>query len=1227
MGAASDQLEVSAPAPRFTEEQSCAILTRDVPIALSAGAGCGKTFVLTERYLSHLEPGSPDAPSPDLSRLVAFTFTDRAAREMRDRIRAKCLERLQRATSEQGDYWLRLLRSLDSARVSTIHSFCGSLLRSHAAEAGLDPRFTVLEQAQAEALFVEQIDDLLRTRLSARDEDVLELVVQFGLDRLRGVVADLYHDCRRGDRWQWLDRKPEELVDRWAEFHRQYVVPQAAREVVECEAARGLLAILRAHVFDHAEVRNKQEVLLRLLPNLAESDDLQRDLLIVREEAKVGRGKKYWPSDEIYDRFLKAAKKLRDTIDKVNERVEFDRSAALAAAQLGLALLKLVDAVARTYEAAKLELAALDFDDLIERARQLLCDSRHERLRARLAENTSALLVDECQDTDPVQAELIQALCGDEVPAAKLFLVGDFKQSIYRFRGADPTVFRRLRGDTPERGRLPLTRNFRSQPAILDFVNALFCEALAAPEMPYEPLTAQRNQTHKGAAIEFMWCLPEQPTADGDADATVAGEDQAAAKQAAAKQAAREAAAAGALRRREADWLARRICQLLAGEPVDGAPPLVVHDPATSQLRRVQPGDIAILFRSLSDVAYYEEALRNHGIDYYLVGGHAFYAQQEIYDVLNLLRSLASPADEVSVAGVLRSPFFSFSDETLFWIAQHPQGLWAGLTADHLPLEIGDQERNRVAFAAKLLGDLRDRKDRVTIAELINTALARTGYDAVLLGEFLGERKLANLRKIVGQARDFEAGGTMGLSAFIVQLSQFIVRQPREPLAATQPEATDVVRLMTIHQSKGLEFPVVFVPDLGRKENLSTRSAAYCAEWGPMLKLPDDHEYGKIKTALHFYHQMSAMADEDETRRIFYVACTRAADFLVLSSGLKKFDSMDSTCLRLLAERFDIQTGRVLATLPAGYQTPAVRVILDEPQIAKNTQAKRGGITKGIVDEIEAAGRSGPVATVRSADAIPAAVSAARRFSVSRLKGALEPVTGATSDSPSPASFAPTDDAAALGILVHSVLQTLDFGGSSDLAAEISRQADRLRLRDADTCCTALEMTERFRQSPRARQLSRAGRIFREVEFVLAWPPSFANGARRKASKSAPATGARQPALAGNGKRYLQGYLDCVYQDADGQWHVLDYKTNQVSAGRVTALAGEYEMQMLAYGIAAEQATGEVVADVTLHFLRTGEEVSVSWNDEVRRRGVEFIDRAIDAVVGQTPLAETKPAT
>ena len=374
---------------------------------------------------------------------------------------------------------------------------------------------------------------------------------------------------------------------------------------------------------------------------------------------------------------------------------------------VGLQLLTLADAAQLYYAERKRELNVLDFNDLLSRADALLTDPRHKEMTRRLSSQIELLLVDEFQDTDPLQVNLVEALCGG-VAGGKLFFVGDYKQSIYRFRGAKPHVFRGLREQTPPAGQLSLTLNFRSQPAILDFVNALFYEDLGDG---YESLKPHRPQVSPKPAVEFLWA----PGALNDRE----NKDS--------------------LRRREADWIARRLRALIdSGQPmVWDADAADAKDPAA---RPAQPGDVAILFVACRMWTFTKMRLRRNGLDYYVVGGHAFYAQQEIFDLLNLLRTINSRSDQVSLAGVLRSGMFSLADEKLFWLSRHPEGIAAGLFAAKLRPEIPAAQAERVRFAARTILELRQLKDQVRICELIEAVLERTGYDAVLLSEFMGER-------------------------------------------------------------------------------------------------------------------------------------------------------------------------------------------------------------------------------------------------------------------------------------------------------------------------------------------------------------------------------------------------------------------------------------------------------------------------------------------------------
>ena len=553
------------------------------------------------------------------------------------------------------------------------------------------------------------------------------------------------------------------------------------------------------------------------------------------------------------------------------------------AAEFALQTLELAGELASQYDRKKRELAVLDFNDLLSSARELLVGPERAAVRRQLASQIRLLLVDEFQDTDPLQVEMVKAICDNEHLGGKLFFVGDHKQSIYRFRGARPEVFRDLQDEIPPEGRLPLSMNFRSQPAILEFVNTLFCEELGPN---YEPLQPKRLQVSPRPAVELLWACDPAVANDAVDPPPVVQEDMGRRER---------------LLRREADWIARRIRSMLdSGEKIvwdsDAAK---AGSPAP---RAVREGDVAVLFRAMTNVDHYEEALRRYGINYYLVGGRAFYSQQEIFDLLNLLRAINSVSDEVSLAGALRSPMFGLLDESLLWLAKDGS-LSTGLFELELPEELDKQQRDRVECAKATLLALRAMKDRVPVAQLIGETLERTGYDAMLLAEFLGERKLANLQKLIEQARSFDRAGIFSLSDFITQLSEFVARQPDEALAATHPETADVVKLMSIHQSKGLEFPVVVVPDMGRKRHNVGPVMAFTPELGPMFK---DAE---AVTGYDLWMMAENDADSSETSRLLYVAATRAADYLILSSGMEEPGKAMGPWLELLDRRFDLMTG------------------------------------------------------------------------------------------------------------------------------------------------------------------------------------------------------------------------------------------------------------------------------------------------------------------------------
>jgi ATP-dependent helicase/nuclease subunit A len=1156
----------------LTAEQRDAIATREVSVALSAGAGCGKTHVLTERFLSHLEPPGEGDERTHLGQLVAITFTDAAAREMRSRIRRTCYDRLiGAATAQEQDHWLQQLREIDSARVSTIHAFCASLLRAHAAAANLDPTFAVLDQGEADLLQYETIDDVLRDQLAQLDADTLDLAAACGLARLKQQIAALLTGRRDASFQRWIDKSPADLLGAWQMFHEEKAFPLAVRSIADEAPIDEVAALLR-----DVETQGKKQAfvearaaLLDLLPRIKKGTVNAAELQAIRGYARV-QGlctANDWGSADGYSSYKDACTELRRVIDRQAPR-DFDPEAAEETARLGLALLRLTEKVIEQYDARKRARGALDFDDLLFAAYRLIVDPQNSALRNQLADDLRQLLVDEFQDTDQLQVDLVKALCGPGFGAGRLFFVGDFKQSIYRFRGAEPAVFRDLRAGVPEPGRLPLTVNFRSQPAILHFVNALFCDAFAQDGHDYEPLRANRPQTTELPAVEFLWTIAPDKN-----NRSIPGSVLDA-------------------RRQEARAIARRIRSLMD----ENCPERPIFDKVTREPRRLQLGDVAILFRALSDVQVYEEALREFGLDYYLVGGHAFYAQQEIYDVLNLLRAVASTADEVSLAGVLRSPFFALQDETLFWLVESAGSLNAGLLSDRPPRELSPEQCAKVTAAAETVRHLRALKDRVPLATLLAEALHRTGYDAVLLTEFLGQRKLANLRKLIERARAADHGA-IDLDGFITQLGQFIARDPKEALAATLPEAENVIRLMTIHHAKGLEFPFVVVPDLDRRPLLTPPPAALHPELGPLVPAPADDEQTSVTTGMSLFAAVERAEELEERKRMLYVAATRAADYLICSSSLEAFDKPASDWMKLLAERFDLADGQLIARLPAGYVAPAVRVTTQPSTDDKPAGKSRSPDLVKLLEEAHRLVADGESDVPTAVAPIPVDHAARRTFSFSRLTGQLKKVSGTFSVPLSDPSQEAAIDPRGFGSLVHDVLARIDFRDGGDVAEWCELLAPQhVLFNSGEAASTARDMIARFVASPPGRRLAESAAMHREVEFLLAWPPGETTG-----------DGA-----------HIRGYIDCLYQDADGNWRLADYKTDDVAPADVPRIAKRYEMQLYVYAMAAERALGQPPVELALHFLRPGTQHVFPWNVAARRRAIEMVNQAIEECIAPT---------
>jgi ATP-dependent helicase/nuclease subunit A len=1180
-----------APPQKLTDEQHSAIYNRNVSIGLSAGAGCGKTFVLTRRFLTNLEPSENGSPNTaPLSRVVAITFTDRAAREMRDRIRDQCARRLQECAERDISHWLTILRGLDAARISTIHSFCSGLLRRHAVAAGIDPQFRPLEMEIGQALLRQSVAKTVKRLLEAGDPHCSRLLAEFGLEPLRRALRKLVIGRATVDALPFQNRLANQFAEDWLDRLRREFLPRATGHVVQSPLVTQLLQLLKENEPVNAVMQQRRRDLIVGLEALRNSEipDVEQ-LFELREKAKVhgGGNKSGWDDEAPYEGIKDSLERLRRRIDELKVFTEADPSEIQNATETSAALVTVVEAAAADFSAAKLEAGVLDFDDLLVKTRDLLRDSPEVRQEA--ADSIGALLVDEFQDTDGIQAEIVQALVGGELSTGKLFVVGDSKQSIYRFRGADPSVFDATRSSLPAHGRLPLTRNFRSQPEILNFVNSLF-----EPVMPhYERLVPHRAQTSPRPAIEFLFAFPGPDEEEGDEKV-----DE--------------------LRRREAEWIARRILALL-NDPV---PRILDRDPdsKSEHLRRVKAGDIAVLFRAMSDSAVYEDVFRRRGIDYYLVGGRAFFAQQEVYDFVNLCTFLNDPADAIALVGILRSPFFSLSDDTIVAITGVGELSLQQALRQPPPLSLSESQREQVGLAARVIEELLEKKDRIPLAELLELALARTAYDASLLHEFLGRRKVANLRKLIEMARQFDRSGIGTLADFTRRLQEFVSEETVEDLAATHPESSDVVRLMTIHQAKGLEFPVVILADMDRKNKSSYWDAVYHPKFGPLLVPPRFGTDEPYHLALRMHQYVEDREDEDESRRILYVALTRAADHLILSAGLGGDRNVQSLWMRLLSERYDLGTGlpkgdpyvastpenRTASVAPAQapIAIPEILVHLRQPDLISVPRPDTKMVRLAQLREIVGAGEAGPLpplmGRVRPVHSGPIDLTVSQIEEADALLRGSEPparhrdtgIESAREEANEPRGEAAT----LLGSLVHRVIERLPRDSSLSVGAtaavvEAVLKGDPGRHVAAIDAAILTRRVQALVESDLWGEIGSADRCFREIDFLLGWPIGKA-----PTDQSA----------------VIAGALDCLLLLPGGDWKIIDYKTGRLPEGDPTVLLEHFSIQLVLYAEAVQAMVGRPPASIEIVALEENpRRFPLKLWDEFRRPVFARINAAI----------------
>jgi ATP-dependent helicase/nuclease subunit A len=1055
---------------RLTAEQQRAVDRRDGSLLVRAGAGTGKTTVLVERFVrAVVDDGVP------VESILAITFTEKAAAEMRTRVRRRFLDLGRRAEA----------RAAEGAWISTIHGFCSRLLRAHALSAGVDPEYRVLDELEAGRLALEAFDAALEEFMGdGEDPEHVEMVASYTPDRLRDMVRTVHSHLRSRGR-----RRPA------------------------LEAAQ---------------------------PPESGGED---------------------------------------------ERLEYRTHAMLRV---------LLELYGLRYERLKRGRSGLDFEDLELAARDLLAGG--EGLREQYAARFAHVLVDEFQDTNPLQNELLELLERDN-----LFRVGDENQSIYRFRNADVGVFRGHWKAALEAGRAEsITVNFRARGELLDAIDMAFERTWGERFEPLREAPGSRDGARSAQPfVELM--VVDRPRRRWDARFDPAADPFGAAMH-----------EAPPWRAIEARLLARRVEEL-------------------TRYGRWSYRDVVLLFRATTAMGLYERALEERGIPVHVVGGRGYWNQMQVADLRHWLSALANPLDELAVYSVLASPLVGLSLDAVALIGLHARRLrrdplWllqeAFSGAEHAPpadlLPAADR-RKLESFLDRFEAERRV-TTQVSLETLIDRAVTLTGYDRHLLSLSGGARRMANVRKLMRMAREFEAEEGRDLRGFVDTVAERDVIQAREGEAPLEAEALDAVRLMTVHRAKGLEFPVVCVADLGKDGRDDDGTLRISDDGSVALRLAKLGGGAVESERLERIKAEQRAAAEEEERRIFYVAVTRAQQQLILSGAtdLEKRPEPGELCepMRWIwrgfcaglptegvtGEHVDRREGREVRVRWTLCSPDTIDELLPEADRAPARPEPESppGYEQPVLElGTPPAPRALPVSRL-SYSGLEAYRRCGYRFYLQRALG-LAPVEPPRREEPLPeAGLQPL----LRGTIVHALLESLDFRrprapGEAEVAKLAERHGAPVGPEDV---ADLTGMVERVVRSPLRARIAAARRVRTELPFVFTLAPPGAGG------------------------RILlvNGVVDVHALEDEGVL-VVDWKSDPLDGREPAELADDaYSTQRLVYALAAlRSGTGRV--EVAHCFLERPDEPALASFEaaDAGRLEAELLELARGVVEGTfEPAAE-----
>lgn len=1207
----------------WTNEQQAAIDSRGQTLLLSAAAGSGKTAVLVERIIRRLL----DKEYPiDITELLVVTFTKAAAAEMRDRIGMA----LMKALSETKDPRVeRQLALLPSAQISTLHAFCQHVIRKYFYTIDLDPAFSIAGEEELNLLRRQVLEDVF---LSYYEDDekasiLYPLADMFGSDRGDDILMDTVsrmYTYARSLAWpeHWLkeaarayDVAPDAVIDDmvWAG-----PIKDAVRRILEEDARLydGVLYHLRQReAFAPAcDTFVAEQAALRQAAQARSWNDLSRFVRAI-DFPRLKSLRKLSDDDKaVWERCKKVRDDVKKDVIKTLQAVYFsatpeewlDGMRAMKPIMDGLVTLTLD--FAKAYGAAKKEKGWIDFSDLEHFCLQILLapdaspehpvpSAAAEELRSQYEE----VFIDEYQDTNGVQELITRLVSGED----NRFMVGDIKQSIYRFRLADPTLFLEKyhsfsRDEKAVQRCIDLGRNFRSVPVVLDAVNAVFSRAMTAEaagmdygerEKLYAGRQAPDDERWIGGPVEVD--IVPTPSDEEDDDGSTAFE-------------------------KECRFIAGRIGELLASGRMAAR--------KDGTLEPLSYRHIVVLLRSMAGKAdVLIQALQEGGIPSYAEQSGGYFAAVEVQVMLALLRCIDNPEQDLAMAAVLRSPLVGLDETALAGVRLAGDGtLWQNLPAFVASLPDGVDEKEDLQQFMAAFDSWRTYSRRHGVAELLQRLYDDTAYVDFVGAMPGGDVRQANLKALYDRARQYEEAGFRGLFRYLQLMDK--MKEDGLDLAPAKvvSEKEDVVRIMSIHKSKGLEFPVVFVADMGKAFNrrdtqdqilfhnrLGIGLKQYDPEW--RMSYPT-----LIWSGIAAQLRWEGTAEEE---RILYVAMTRARDQLILTGHSSHIDrDWQRWTSRLNPAQaksyFDWVMPAALAPFgakaDADYARPgaAWQDAIWQVRIARAVPA--GTVEEGAYDgepRLEALRRGDLTGTpvpswldeqLSWQYAYPQAVRTAAKFSVSEVKRRYQELHSdelqdeAALSVPA-AAVIPTapgeDDAfAALppwlageeaavsgaqrGTALHKALQYIT-PAADQTTATLRREIDAFvcqgLLSREEAKLVYVPVLAAFCQSDIGRRMAESPELHREYPFTVL----LAGG------DPLPETETGEQIL-------IQGVIDCLFREDDA-WILVDYKSDRLETA--DAFRSRYAVQLALYKRAVEQITHRPVEETYIYSLHLQQEI------------------------------------